>query len=635
MRLSVLWKLPKQPLPSGSRVLSFLLPADEELIAAQAGVCVLRGRERTFAVRPLVLAVYREVVAQIGIGFVDSKRTLRQAMAKQGQASRWWFHPVSKRDPESEPQFEWILHVLVIRAMVEETGATSVSLVGASEEVEEVLGSILTIEDVEQGGKTAGILSYVTCALGTRTFYLLKFIYYRFALMRHYRLPKAGYDMVFSSFWDWAFSWDENERRYRDRYFQRLPGLLMNVATEKVGYFAWFAPYSEPSQRGRSLTHVLAPLRGNDDVVLLQALLSVWDVIRALSDFKSFWILRKALRSKEFRKNFLFNEVDWWPVFRPVLKRGCLNAVLPNGELVALATERAALRYRPRLTLSFQEHLPHGRAHYEGMRRAKVGAGNWAMQHAGVCPEKTFYFLHPKYEFRGEPDGCVVPHPDQVFVMGEFGRTCFLDCGYASAQVKMFGSTRYDHVRMAEGETRRRVPDKSGLGILLACSLEIETEIALVEAAVLAARGLAKITLRVRSHPFNRVDTHPRFARLWEAVEISDGSLQDDLNWADLVLFSYSTVADEAFLQGKPCWQWLPLGFDGSALAKATPIPRFGSVTALRTAIQNFESDSSVPSVAARNAAALALFAPVDGQAAERIAACMRDIVRTAGATNS
>ncbi|HTB80543.1 MAG TPA: hypothetical protein VK717_06620 [Opitutaceae bacterium] len=614
-------------------MLSFLLPADEELLAAQAGVYVLRGRERTIAVRPLVLAVYREVVAQIGIGLVESKRTLRQAMARQGQASRWWFHPVSKRDPESEPQFEWILHVLIIRAMVEETGSTGVKLVGASEEVTEVLRSILTIEDAEQGGKAAGILSDVACAVGTRTFYLFKFIYYRFAMMRHYRLPKGRYDMVFSSFWDWAFSWDKKEHRYRDRYFQRLPSLLMNTKAEKVGYFAWFSPYSEPSQRGRSLARVLEPLRRNDDVVLLQALLTIWDVIRAMSDLKSFWILRKALRSKEFRQNFSFNGMDWWPVFRPVLKRGCLNVEMPHGELMALATERAARRYRPRLTLSFQEHLPHGRAHYEGMRRAKVGAENWAMQHAGVCPEKTFYFLHPKYEFRGEPDGCAVPHPDQVFVMGEFGRTCFLDCGYAPAQIKMSGSTRYDHVRIIEGETGRRVPGKNGLCILLACSLEIETEIALVEAAVLAVRGLTKITLRVRSHPFNKVDAHPRFAMMREAVEISGGSLQDDLNWADLVLFSYSTVAEEAFLQGKPCWQWLPLGFDGSALAKATPIPRFGSVAALRTAVQDF--DYSAPSVAARNAAAMALFAPVDGQAAERIAACIRDVIRVAGVTNS
>jgi hypothetical protein len=252
------------------------------------------------------------------------------------------------------------------------------------------------------------------------------------------------------------------------------------------------------------------------------------------------------------------------------------------------------------------------------MRRAAPNATNYTMQHAGVCLEKTFYFLHPLYEMQGYPDGCAVPHPEVVFAMGELARSCFLSYGYSPEQVKMAGSTRYDHV-CVKREAKRRSED-GGIRILLACSLDVRTEIALVEGAALAAAGLPNVTLRLRNHPLSRVDGDVRFAAVSEAIEISAHTLPEDLEWADLVLFSYSTVADEAFLLGIPCWQWLPAGFDGSALVKAAAIPRFGSVGALRKAICNFGPANETSSAAEREMAAYQLFAPTDGGAAKRIA---------------
>jgi hypothetical protein len=255
------------------------------------------------------------------------------------------------------------------------------------------------------------------------------------------------------------------------------------------------------------------------------------------------------------------------------------------------------------------------------MRRSSVGAANWAVQHAGVCREKTFYFLHPEVEFRGGADKVSVPHPDRVFVMGEIGEKIFRECGYIKEQVSVTGSTRYDHVHFSIISEPVSAPH-AGARVLLACSLEIETEIMMVEAASCAARDVPGLTLRLRNHPSSRVDSHPRFSAFASYMEISSFSLADDLAWADLIIFSYSTVAEEAYLQGRPVWQWLPIGFNGSALVEAVQVPQFGSAAELREALRTFviNPHAHVPNVASRAEVARKLFHPADGRAAARIA---------------
>jgi surface carbohydrate biosynthesis protein (TIGR04326 family) len=282
----------------------------------------------------------------------------------------------------------------------------------------------------------------------------------------------------------------------------------------------------------------------------------------------------------------------------------------------------------PKVTLSFLEFFPHARAHYEGMRRSGCGAINIAMQHAGVCREKTFYYLHPKIEYEGLPDGCRVPAPDRVIAMGTLAAEIFRESGFANERVILAGSARYDHVRFSFSDIRPRAarPREGLRHVLLVCSLELEVEIQMVEAVCLALRRLDGFVARVRSHPFARVDSHPRFASQRDAVEISDGTLDSDIAWADVVVFSYSTVADEAWLQGVPAWQWLPLAFNGSALVEALAVPRFGTIDALREAFRKFAVDSEkfVPTAEQRELAARRLFFPADGKAAERIVSeCM------------
>lgn len=608
-------------IPDGACVLSFLSPLAEEKIATMPKIRLIRGRTRVSTVKARALHIYQNVIARIGLVKLPSGLTLRQQLARPGSASRWWFHRLAARDSESQPHFGWIVQTLVVQDVVAGEGATSLELVGAPPGVAGILRGLCP---AVSNGETGDILNWrsVVLGLGSRLVYGCRQIRYRWVIGRRLPRHQSRYDMVFSNFWDWGLKWDKKGCTLADRYFKRLPQLLSSVPGLKFGYFAWFDPYYETDQRGRPLDQVLDPLTGRDDVILLQGYLRYWDIVWVTLNLAPLKACLAARHAMATQKSLTEGGLDWEPIFGPSLVHSCLGAQIPNFELVSIATGIAARRHRPRLTLSFLEHFPHARAHYDGMHSAGIGAVNWAMQHAGMCHEKTFYYLHPKFEFAGETEGCRVPLPDRVFAMGRLGYEIFRECGYREDQVRMIGSARYDHIRFVSAKIEVAPVKSTALNILLACSLDVDTEISLVEAMSLAAQGLSGVSLRLRNHPSNRVDAHPGFAPYREAMEVSSNSLDADLAWAHIVLFTYSTVADEALLLGKAAWQWLPMRFNGSALAEAMPIPTFTSVAQLRAGLESTLAAGGPPVVSAsdRSIAAEMLFAPADGGAARRIA---------------
>jgi hypothetical protein len=109
--------------------------------------------------------------------------------------------------------------------------------------------------------------------------------------------------------------------------------------------------------------------------------------------------------------------------------------------------------------------------------------------------------------------------------------------------------------------------------------------------------------------------------------------LEENLDAADLILFTYSTVAEEALLRGKPVWQWLTLGYNGSALAAINGTKQFSSVAGLRRGLEELCTNrrGALPSAEERQQVFEELFSGGLGQASasERIASIIRNIVKT------
>lgn len=632
--LLVCWAMPTELPQQGAAILSFLPPSSEEQLEKDQGI-VIRAREASRAVRGEAVRLYIDLVAGVGTAPFPGGGTLRGALARDGQASLWWYHPVAFKDCERDPTFQWIIAALTIRAVAEQCGLQRVVLVGAPQELVSVLKSGFQVEETETCRSSSAWWVWLR-GLGSRALYAVRAWRQGITVRRSIKVPLQSFEVILGGFWDWSVWCDDKDGMLKDRYFKRLPDELRKQGVASTGWFVWLDPHSEPGREGRRLKDVLAPLSRRQDVVLLQSFLCPWDILKAAVDLSALMVFLRVRREPAFKEVFRVGGFDYYALFSKRFLSGFLDASLPHCGLVALAMERAVRRHQPKLVLSFLEHFPYARACYEGVRRAGTGTSCLAIQHASYSPEKTFLFLHPTLEFMGEPDGCAVPHPDYACAMGTLGRDLFLECGYPKDQVLLTGSPRYDHVRLSSEPSppKRRVtaPDRDKtIRLLLVSGLDVEQSMDMLEVVWTAVRGVEGVHLTLRNHSFSRIEQHPRFAPYKDRIELTHASLQADIEEADLILFTYSTVAEEAFLQGKPVWQWLPLGFNGSALAEAVAIPQFGSVTSLRNALQEFRSDPSrmSPGKQARELVLERLFYRGDGGAALRVAVAVGQLLAT------
>jgi surface carbohydrate biosynthesis protein (TIGR04326 family) len=621
--LWICWEKPGAFPPGNEPILSFLSPAPEEELRRRYGDRVLVSRTASLQVRAKAREQYLNLVARLGTVTLRNGLTWRQVLARPGEASRWWYHPVAFKDTESDATFQRILQILTIKTAAQRLGVRELVLVGAPREVAAVLRRAFSVKEEHPHRASVywwlwgrGLASRLIFGLGVMR---------QWHAARH--LPRGqdqNFDVAISGFWDWSVKWDQRTHAFADRYFKRLPDELRQQGVS-LGWFAWLDLQAESGQPKRSWREALVPLETKSEVVILQSSLRPGEILRALLDVKPLITFLKMRNRKRFREIFQENGLDYSPLFFGKLLYGFVNASLPHFDLVALATQRAVQRYRPRVILSFLEHFPHSRSQYDAVRRAGEGTSCWAMQHASYSHEKTFLFLHPALEFRGEPDGCPVPHPDFVCVMGTLGQELFLECGYPPDRVLLTGSARYDYVRSQNFWTKEPTWTGKAAGVirlLLVPSLDTDLELAMVEAVCIAVQEMTGIKLYLRNHPFARMDQHPGFAPYKEHIEVSRETLEADLDRADLVIFTYSTVAEEAFLRGKPAWQWLPDGFNGSALAEVVAIPQFGTVDQLREALCQYQANPRAfrPDSKGRQLVFERLFSPGDGKAARRMA---------------
>ncbi len=625
--LWVCWTEPREPLGPQDALLSFLPPAAEARLAPKHGRAWLCARVLSREVRREAIRVYLEVVARIGLARDGDGRTLRERLANSGQASRWWYHPVAFRDCEGSAIFDQMIALLTIRQAAAQVGAGRIVTVGASTCLVRVLRSAYSVEACRSRRQLPDPLVWMR-GIGSRIAYLVRQMRYGRMLRRTVVMPVGAWTVALSGFWDWSVWRQPGETKLTDRYLKGLPDEL-SARGLAAGWLAWFDPHGDPGRPRRRLRESVAPLSGRQDVAVLQQLLTPADLRRAVMDARPLKTFLELLRTGACRAACRDGGYDWYPLFAQPLLRGFLDASLPHHELVSLATERACRRYQPKATVSFLEHFPYARAHYEGVRRSGGGAIRLAVQHASYSHEKTFVHLHPAAEWLGEPDGQAVPHPDYVCAMGSLGQELFLACGYRPEQVLLTGSPRYDPLcRLVEEASARgaRAPlarTEAPVRLLLVAGLDVEVELEMVDAACAAVAGRSDVAVALRMHPFARIDRCRGFRPYRSRVRITQGSLREDLAEADLVLFTYSTVAEEAAVIGKPVWQWLPLGFNGSALAEAATIPCFSSVAALREALAAFperrgetnrETDAAL-------VARERLFYRIDGGAADRVAA--------------
>ncbi len=617
--LWVCWEEPT-PLPDeNATIVSFLRPGREDALRKNFKGTLISARENAPRVKEKARAIYINLIARIGATALGDGGTLRKVLENDDGVSLWWFHKVSERDCESDATFRLITEILIIRSVADSMKCKDMFLCGGCKEVAQVLGDLYLIKEIHcKRMYPSGC--YIAKGALSRIKYFWQFLSKWMAVKRAVKsLPRNHFDAVFSGFWDWSVREEKETGRLNDRFFKSLPQKLAEKGLV-TGWFLWFDPHREPGSATRSMRDVLMPVGRHDTMVILQRFITFTDVVQALINLKGLCVFLRFLRDKNFRGAFREEGINFLPILKVPLVHGFLNSSIPHQELVYRASKRAFMAYRPEVSISFLELFLHSRAFYCGGRKGSAGTVHCAVQHASYSREKTFAVLHPDSEYRGEPDSCPVPAPDYVFAMGDLGREIFIESGFPKEKVFLTGSPRYEHITQAGRYHRDKWGDVKN--ILMVTTLNVDLEMEMVDAVYAATEGLSGVKLFLRSHPFARMDEHPGFRIYKDRVRHTQGTLDENLKDADLIIFSYSTVAEEAIIAGLPAWQWCSTSYNGSVFRDIKVVPSFCSVRDLRESLKKFieEPRSFMPDMETGQGVARKCFYAADGKASDRIA---------------
>ncbi len=622
--LHVLFDLPKENISPENIVLSFLTPDKEQKFIKPFKGRLFIGRLEMNRIREKTRLFYIDLVARIGATPCHGK-TLRQYLHQPNAGNPWWYHPFTAKSCEHDQMFNRLLQIFTIIQIYEQGNNQFLVLHGGSQEVANVLyGTFPLIKK----GKLYHDRPFLLRSLLSRIKFFLKTIQYHIVLKRHNQLPEFNPDIVFHGFWDWSVQFTK-QKTLKDTYFTNLPNHLTSK-NFKCAWLLWFEPHHKLGSEGRSLKSVLKLVKNHSQLILVQRFLKIVDILWAFVDFRPLYQYYLFSRSKEFKNIFKENNVNFQRLVHRYLIYNFFGASLPLLKLVEISHRRAFARYSPKVALTFQELFLNTRPFYQGGRLGYPETVFCAVQHCSYNREKTFNIIEPKREFQGNPDGFAMPTPDYIFALGELGKKIFIENGFPPNQVFLTGTPKYNHIKLS---CKNKIINSENrhFNVLLTPTLNLLLELEMVEAAILASSELDNINLYLRSHPSARMEELPEIQPLLPYLTSTTGTLEEDLNIADLVLFTYSSVAEEAFLRGIPVWQWLPAGFNGSVFREISVVPKFSQVENLNNALFQFvkNPNSFLPSKENQRLVLDQCFYKEDGKATQRIAKHILEIVRS------
>ena len=180
----------------------------------------------------------------------------------------------------------------------------------------------------------------------------------------------------------------------------------------------------------------------------------------------------------------------------------------------------------------------------QGLRSSSPGTKVVGYQHASVAPIHANFFL-------GEGEASVIPLPDQILTTGEVVQEWLEEVGnYPKGLFKTACALR----QSAPGSTAPKHRREKTSRILVALATNFTEHVNTVVFVEQAIGSVDGFEVRIRPHPafsLERViDAAPLNNR--EFFRASPGSLADDMEWADVVLYATSTVGLEAVSLGLP-----------------------------------------------------------------------------------
>ena len=606
-------------------VLSFMPPGDEADLATRWPKQVVSGRSLASDVRDQARSLYLDLVVGAAATPVRG-RTLRQALHRGTGYSRWWDVRTSEKDSvwDADTTYTTLIRFFCARSVVHRSGAVQVRVFGGTKVFARLAQGLVEEHAAGRTGSGAELLGVIVRGWMARLYLAARYLFL-WHLCR--RLPRAPYaDVLLEAHWDWSLHADDG--RLGDGYFADLPDRLVERGVS-IGWLASCEPRATmfPHETKRPIRQIVRDAARHPGVVLLERYITVSDVLRTACDFRPLVTFLRFERAPEFRRIFHRDGVALYPLLRRDLARWLADASLARWELIRVATARACQQAKPRMLISFQELFLYARALYAGARAGAPGIQIWAAQHASYSRDKTSGVLDAAREFAGEPDGCLMPGPDGLFVMGELARRQWVSNGFATDRVVVTGGLRYQHVRVRPAAAR---PRRSGpVRLMLIASMIEAIDLDMCRGVMAAAADEPAIEISIRNHPRYDLTSRTGFAPFRDRLRVTRGTVDEDLDSADLVMFTYSGLAEEALLRGLPIWQWRWPGTDASVFLDLPVIPTFSSSLALCRELRDFITDRERfrPTMQVQQLVLDQCFGPHPAQASRKIAGLVSQMI--------
>jgi surface carbohydrate biosynthesis protein (TIGR04326 family) len=593
MKLVVLWDFPESTfdLKVGDVILSFCDPELENNLIKEfsSKYKFYLARDIGLEIKKSTTDLYQSIITKLAIQPIRNGKNLRELLFNDEiQSSEWFFNPLSFRDCEASDLYKNILVINIISHVKKITEIDQVVLFGEPMEI-----SVL-FKYNKQGTSNFKLNPKVVIRALLKSFFqnaLVFFIstYYFILFKLYYRNKKQYSDIVkvaLSGFYDWSFNLDDNLKIKDHKYFKDLVGNFSEKGINYI-YLCWFEPNTIPSSKFK-LRDLIKVARGDKNLSLINNDLHFVDIFTSYCNsfriyFKVFEILNNFYRKNDFE----FNGYNLIPLLSKELFSSLLSFEVLKYNLIYKAFKRHFDKNKSlKVFLSFLEHYP--------FTRALCLASNnkldvISMQHASYSHGKTFYYLDPRHEFESSViDGLILPHPNQIITMGNRNKALFESVGYKSDNVLQYGSLRYkDKSEILNSHTKLMANDS--FNILLPLSIKESIHVDLIKAVYTAIKGILNVRVIIRNHPYHDVRDN-----IWvmtnlnlENIRFSENTLLDDLNNSDLIISSYSTVAEEGLLMGIPVIQWASLDFEGSPLFCDPRVSTVSNVIELHNVIKD------------------------------------------------
>lgn len=614
-RLYVLYKPGLETIEHDSAIVSFMSPDDEYGVSLRFPK-LLFGRKEMDAVRDDTRAKYVDLVSRIASTPCNGK-TLRQILNIPDRGNPWWYHAVSEKQVEGDGIYNVLLQIFTIINIAQRENIREIVLYGSGDEVIDVLKTRFKVTGVRSSFKNRK--DNLFRAVLSRIMYLVNSLISYYAIQRYAVLTQAKFDVALQGFWDWSVRIDRKTGRIDDKYFKSLPDRFSMRGVE-CGWLLWLDTRSKKGWSQRSVCDMLCMASKNPKLIFAQKFLKMSDIFSAIFDMRFFYRYRQFMRSENFRQIFNMAGCDVWPVFRRKLSYGFCDSSIPHHILMEIAYRRTFAYLKPKMSFAFLELFRASRAFNKAAMLGSPATIRCDMQHASYARDKTFILTDREKELCGKPDEIAMPVPDNYFVMGELSKDILAEDGFPADKIFITGSARFDHMK----ESRNRpYADKnpSPAKVLIVATLNVNFDLEMVKAASIACQGLA-IKLYLRSHPLVKIEDLPAYKGYSNNIISSKATLEEDLSFADLILFTYSTVAEEAFLRGIPVLRWQANGFSGSVFNDIDVAPKAYSVSTLKDAFKGFLDNpaSFKPNEKDKNSVLYKCFYRTDGMAADRIA---------------